>query len=101
MKIRNARMMVMTIFVIGFLFVFFVGADDRDSKVEASTINVKYFTCITIDSDDSLTSIAHEYISDEYDSVSDYIKEVKSINNLTSDTIYCGATLVVPYYAAP
>lgn len=71
-----------------------------DSKADASTTNQKYFLCITIDYGDTLYDIATEYISEEYDSIDDYIAEVKSINNLVNDSIQSGATLVVPYFAA-
>ena len=68
---------------------------------EAETYNQKYFKCITIEEDATLWSIAEENMTEEYSSVNEYISEVKDINNLTSDEIYCGATLIIPYYAAP
>lgn len=70
-------------------------------KAGAATHNVKYYTCISIDTDETLWSIADKYMTDEYNSITQYIDEVKSINNLSGDKIYYGATLVVPYYAAP
>lgn len=94
----------LSVFIIGLTLLFTVflfGANKSEKKVDASTCDVKYFKCITIDEDDTLWSIANEYISEEYDSVSDYIDEVKSINNLSSDKIYNGATLVIPYYGVP
>lgn len=91
--------------IIGAIIVLFIACllfSNKDIKrVDASTYNEKYFTCITIKDGDTLISIAEEYISEEYSSIDDYVKEVKSINNLTNDVIYRGATLVVPYYAAP
>ena len=77
------------------------GASDGSDKVDASTYNEKYFMCIDVEADDTLWSIAEEYISEEYSSIDEYIAEIKSINNLTSDKIYSGATLVIPYYAPP
>ncbi len=78
-----------------------IGAGDGSDKVDASTYNEKYFMCIDIEADDTLWTIAEEYMSEEYSSVEEYIDEVKSINNLTGDKIYSGATLVIPYYAPP
>ena len=49
---------------------------------------------------EAATSNQNHY-SEEYDSYQEYIDEVKFINNLTDDTIYRGAKLVIPYYAAP
>lgn len=78
-----------------------MGIINKNNSAKASTYNVKYFKCITIDENDSLWTIAEENITEEYDTIGDYIKEVKSINNLDNDKIYSGASLVVPYYAAP
>ena len=50
---------------------------------------------------ETLWTIAEEHYSEEYNSYQEYIDEVKFINNLTDDTIYRGAKLVIPYYAAP
>jgi len=81
--------------------VFMFGASSKVRNASASKHNVKYFKCISIDHDDTLWSIAEEYSSEEYSDYNDYIDEVKSINGLTTDKIYCGATLLIPYYAAP
>lgn len=86
-------------FVLGILNM--TGAKTNSPKAEAATSNQKHYKCITIDADDTLWTIAQENYSEEYDSYEDYIDEVKFINNLTNDTIYNGATLVVPYYSAP
>lgn len=77
------------------------GASSKKQHPEAATSNQKYYTCITIEEDATLWTIATEHCSEEYDSYQEYIDEVKFINNLTNDTIYRGATLVIPYYAAP
>lgn len=69
-------------------------------KAYADTINEKCYRYIEVETGDSLWSIAEEYMSEEYDSIDDYIDEVKQINNIKSDKIYRGATLVIPYYIA-
>ncbi len=83
------------------IFGLVIGFGPAGDKVDASNINEKYFMCIDIEPDDTLWSIACEYMSEEYDSVEDYIAEIKSINNLTSDKIISGGTLVIPYYSYP
>lgn len=61
----------------------------------------KYYTSYEIKEGDTLWSIAETYMDDaHYDSVNDYIKEVKSINGLTNDTIHADCYLVIPYYSA-
>lgn len=95
---RHSKLIVASTIVVMLLGAFLFSSN---RKAGATTHNVKYYTCISIDADDTLWSIADTYITDEYNSINQYIDEVKSINNLTSDKIYYGATLVVPYYAAP
>ncbi len=60
---------------------------------------VKLVTSVEIKKGDTLWSIASEYISDEYDSVKDYIKEIKKSNGMSSDEIHTGNYIVIPYYA--
>ena len=66
---------------------------------ESSSETYKYYTCIEIESGDSLWSIAAEYKTSEYSSIDEYIKEVKSINNMRNDEINQGDSLVIPYYS--
>lgn len=70
-------------------------------QAEERTDNIrnKYFTSITVEENDTLWSIATEYRTEEYNGIDKYIDEIKSINNLNSDTIKTGDTLIVPYYS--
>lgn len=58
----------------------------------------KSYTSIEIQSGDSLWSIASEHMTEEYGSVQEYMKEIKSLNGLRSDEIHAGKFLVIPYY---
>ena len=58
-----------------------------------------YYTSVEIEAGDTLWTIAEEYMSYEYDSTMDYVNELKSMNGLTSDTIYEGNSLVIAYYS--
>lgn len=58
----------------------------------------KSYTSIEIRPGDSLWSIAAEYITDDYDSVQDYVKEIKSWNGLETDEIHSGRFLIIPYH---
>lgn len=58
----------------------------------------KYFTSIQIENGDSLWSIAETYISPEYESISDYVEELKSMNGMTDSRIYAGDYLTIAYY---
>lgn len=70
-----------------------------DAKDHSTQQTYKYYKSITIDNGDTLWSIAQQYMdSEHYDSVSDYVEEVKSMNALTDDVIHYGEYLVIPYY---
>lgn len=58
----------------------------------------KYYKSIEVTRGDSLWSIAREYMNQDYDSVHDYINELKALNHLQSDKIYDGQHLTVSYH---
>ena len=58
-----------------------------------------YYKSIQIENGDSLWNIAKEYKTDTV-STAEYVKELKELNNLTSDTIHEGQHLVVAYQVA-
>ena len=82
----------------GVIVLLFVHFTNRVSASNLDTQRTKYYTGIQIEEGDSLWSIAEEYISDEYDSIQEYIKELKRVNQLEYDTIYSGQYLIVSYY---
>ena len=55
----------------------------------------KYYKSIIIEQGDSLWSIAKEYACDDTYA---YIKEIKQLNGLTSETIHAGQHLIIAYY---
>ena len=70
------------------------------SKASEKNASFKYYTSIEIEQGDTLWSIASEYISAEYDSIQDYIEEVKELNQLGPDDIHAGQYLMIPYYSS-
>ena len=68
---------------------------------ENPEIKYKYYTKITIQSGDTLWSIADSYMDDTmYSSKREYISEVKKINHLgNSGDIQSGQEIIVPYYS--
>jgi len=59
----------------------------------------KYYKSVTIQSGDTLYTIADAYISTEYKNKEQYINEVKKINYiLEEDTIQAGNNIIIPYY---
>ena len=70
------------------------------SKASEENASFKYYTSIEIEQGDTLWSIASEYMSAEYDSIQDYIEEVKELNQLGPDDIHAGQYLMIPYYSS-
>lgn len=87
-------------FIIGFLVFLLFQTSNIANAGTTNSVRHKYYTSVEIESGSSLWEIAEEYMTEEYDSVEDYIKEVKKINHLTEDLIYEGAYLCVPYYSS-
>lgn len=68
-------------------------------KCIAGSNEDKYFTNITVQEGDTLWELASEYMDEEhYDSIYEYMDELKHMNNMTSENIYAGQNLVVTYY---
>jgi len=81
------------IIVVGLSGIFVVNASNKTTNTECT----RYYTSICVDSNDTLWSIAKEYRPDNCD-ITGYIRDIKAINNMSSDTIYAGQNLIVYYY---
>ncbi|MBE5921546.1 MAG: LysM peptidoglycan-binding domain-containing protein [Lachnospiraceae bacterium] len=99
---KNRGLVVAIVFAVMFVTLFFVekGGSVAFAADEDKEPLYKYYTTITVEEDMTLWEIAEEYNYDVYyDSINDYIDEVKNINSLRSDTIHSGAKLVVVYFS--
>ncbi len=94
-KVRNFIISVTVILSIVVLIISQKNNFVNDAEAHADI--EKYYTSIEIMPGDTLWDIAERY-SVSYCSINDYIAEVKSANNLTSDDITAGGYLVVPVY---
>ena len=56
-----------------------------------------YYKSIEIEKGDSLWSIAKQYNHESLNN-HDYVKELKELNGLTSETIHAGQHLLITYY---
>lgn len=67
---------------------------------EHTAINndIKSFIRIDVERGDTLWTIAESNISEHYDSIYQYIREIKNLNGLTSDDILYGSKLIIPIY---
>lgn len=95
---RRVAISILSILLI-LLFVFsFSSISQAGENIPETTY--KYFTYHTVDKGDTLWSMAEEHIDYSfYDSIQDYVSEVKEINHLTDDTILIGQTIVIPYFS--
>lgn len=71
----------------------------KNASAKNSTDPVYKIMSVSIETGDSLWSIASRYYSEEFSSLQDYISEIKRMNCMTGDTIYAGGYLLVPYYS--
>lgn len=85
-------MLIILVVVISVLCVTIqVNATEKDKRM----IQVK---SVLIQEGDTLWSIASENMSSEYDSINEYIEAIKECNHISSDTVYEGNYLIIPYY---
>lgn len=84
--------------ILAIVFSATVAATANAGTTESS--RYKYYTSIQIEKGTNLWTIAEEYMTEEYSSPREYIKEVMNINHLVDDVIYEGAYLCIPYYSA-
>lgn len=67
-------------------------------NLEEDPVSFKYYKSIEIEDGDTLWGIAEKYMGNEYDSVQEYIAELKEINQLVTDDIQSANYLTVVYY---
>ena len=70
-------------------------------NAESDTVYYRYTAMYRVCSGDTLTSIAKQYMDDvHYDSVSDYIKELRQMNGMyNDDKLVTGELIAVTYYS--
>ncbi len=100
-KMELRRKVFMSIMTVCLVIIFSIGINGFLSNAKSNTdqISYKYYTSITVSSEDTLWSIAEKYMDIEhYRTIDDYILEVKTMNHLQSDVITYGEHLIIPYY---
>ena len=95
---KNFLIVAMTICLITFGSVSLSGFRSN-AKDDSAAVSYKYYKSIMVSNNDTLWSIAAQYMDDEhYESINDYINEVKNMNAMTDDVIQYGEHLIIPYY---
>lgn len=96
------RQMIFRKIMLGFSLIF-VGAvlalliSGMFSKAKAADNYKKYYKYIEVESGDTLYAYSQIY-GEHFNNSDEFIKEVCMINNIKSDGILAGDTIVVPYY---
>ncbi len=97
-QIRFRRLCVVftVLFVLGMCGVYRMSTVAQADEIPSG--REKYFTSIRVEAGDSLWSIAEEYVSAEYESVSAYVDELMFMNGMADSRIYVGDYITVAYY---
>ena len=80
-----------------FTIVSFININAKASDYNTEQMTTKYYTSIEIKNDDTLWMLEDEY-NNGNESKENYINNIMKINNLSSETIYSGDSLIVYYY---
>lgn len=95
---KGAFTCMTALFVMIFALSVFSLSAKADSTEHAN--EYKYYTSHRIEQGESLWSIASTSMDDEhYDSVQDYIDEIKTVNQISGDQIQSGNYLLLPYFS--
>lgn len=90
----TAALAILIIFTICIYGILTVSASNKENDEKLT----RYYTSITVKADDTLWNIAQKYAASDESSQS-YINNIKSLNNMTDDTIYSGQDILVYYYS--
>lgn len=98
--IKRALILTMGIIIVILSLIFINQMNALDHSFAREVNRQKYYKSVSIQKGDTLWDIASRNMSDEYESVEAYVEELKQVNDLTSDQIFTGQYLSVPYYAS-
>lgn len=91
---------ILIILTVAFIFggVIFNGVlASAHEESESKTVGSTCYKSIEIEQGDTLWELAEEYMTDDYQSVQEYVQDLKRMNHLKDDTIISGQHLIVAY----
>lgn len=94
-----SKLIVITVTMI-LLFLLVVFVLPKRTAAAGDNASSYCITSVQIQAGDTLWSLAKEYYSDEFSSITNYIEEIKRMNGLSSDKLYAGNYILIPQYAA-
>ncbi len=99
MRIVRRQQLILAAVIAVVIFVITFTVTSLMLQAHSDKASYKYYTSITVQSGDTLSSIADRYMSDEYSDEQQYIREVCAINHIgEDDVIYAGENMIIPYY---
>ncbi len=98
-QIIAAALIILMITVVSGTFA--IRSHAESVNAESDTVYYRYTAMYRVSSGDTLTSIAKQYMDDvHYDSVSDYVKELRQMNGMyNDDKLVTGELIAVTYYS--
>lgn len=98
--VRNQKILLgSVIFVLAAVTICSIALGAINTQAAPAEQNYKYYTSVEIHSGDTLWSIASDYITDDYEDMDEYIKEVCEINHISGNEIHSGQYITIPYYS--
>lgn len=96
-RVQNYKFLITTVCILLSIIMSVTGYGAVLARAASAKNNTAYYTSIQILPGDTLWTIAHTYMTDDYDSISDYITEIRAINHISGDGIHAGRYLMIPY----
>ncbi|MBE5957930.1 MAG: LysM peptidoglycan-binding domain-containing protein [Lachnospiraceae bacterium] len=87
-----------TLIVLVFMFIICANIVKVNAKKSPDADMKRQYVSIEIQPGDTLESIAREYYGPGYSNLKNYIKDIKEVNSMVSDTIYSGGYIIIPQY---
>ncbi len=85
--------------IAGLVLILIIAVAVISKKANGRTDRTKQLTSVYVEKGDSIWSIAEQFYTPECGSMKEYVSEIRKTNDLKSDRILYGFTLLVPYYA--
>ena len=97
--LATAALLIILVTVISGAFA--IRSHAESVNAESDTVYYRYTAMYRVCAGDTLTSIAVQYMDDvHYDSVSDYVKELRQMNGMyDDDRLKSGELIAVTYYS--
>ena len=89
------KFFIASIFIITIIFIIAININAKASVNNQDSTH-KYYTSVEIDNNDNLWNLESKYNNTDDDKIT-YINNIMKLNNLASDTIYSGESIILYY----